>query len=72
MATKLTAQLYITTLLFRTFLRGQNVMIDPDTQKEMEEKRKRHLEHQEYIKKQVGNSDIYFVIFGYQVRNEIS
>ena len=52
-------------------MRGQNVMIDPDTQKEMEEKRRRHLEHQEYIKKQVRNSDLYFVIFGYQVRNKI-
>ena len=46
-------------------------MIDPDTQKEMEEKRKRHLEHQEYIKKQVRKSNIYFVIFWYQVRNKI-
>ena len=31
-------------------------MIDPDTQKEMEEKRRRHLQHQEYIKEQVRNS----------------
>ena len=28
-------------------------MIDPQTQHELEEKRRRHLEHQEYIKKQV-------------------
>ncbi len=38
---------------FRTFLRGQNVLIDPETQKELEEKRRRHLEHQDYIKQQV-------------------
>ena len=53
-------------------MRGQNVMIDPDTQKEMEEKRRRHLEHQEYIKKQVRNSHSYFVIIEYQVRNKFS
>ncbi len=37
----------------RTFIRGQNVMIDPETHKELEEKRRRHLEHQEFIKQQV-------------------
>ena len=31
---------------FSTFIRGQNVPIDPATRKEMEEKRKRYLEHQ--------------------------
>lgn len=32
--------------LIRTFIRGQNVFMDNTTMKELEEKRKRHLEHQ--------------------------
>lgn len=31
---------------FSTFLRGQNMMVDPVTRHEMEEKRRRHMEHQ--------------------------
>ncbi|KAJ8301970.1 LOW QUALITY PROTEIN: hypothetical protein KUTeg_020957 [Tegillarca granosa] len=37
----------------QSFIRGQNVILDPVTIKEMEEKRKRHLEHQQAVMEQV-------------------
>ncbi|KAK3601584.1 hypothetical protein CHS0354_027829 [Potamilus streckersoni] len=37
----------------KTFIRGQNIIIDPLTNKEMEEKRQRHLEHQAAVMAQV-------------------
>lgn len=50
-------------ITFRTYIRGQNIVIDPETQKEMEERRRRHLEHQEYIKKQVKSVTLILFIY---------
>ena len=36
----------VTVLTDRTHLRGQNVLVDPVTRREQEEKRRKHLEYQ--------------------------
>jgi len=36
----------VTVLTGRTHLRGQNVLVDPVTRREQEEKRRKHLEYQ--------------------------